>query len=1373
MFICTCAAFSQTASDYIFTSMSGTYNAISGTVSTATGDDGTQTGISIGFTFNFCGTNYTTFCVTTNGQIYFTGAGAYSNDLSSTTYKTRLAPLWDDLYDDASSDIQYQTTGLAPDRILTVQWRQIRWSLSGGTQQNFQIKLYETSNRIEFIYGTMNAPSSGSASIGINDAIGGSGHFISITPGASPTYSTASANNNVNSATYLTSGLTYRFTPPTCFPPSGVTASAVTATTATISWTAATPVPGNGYVYEIRTSGAGGSGSTGLTSSGSTATGVVTAGITNLSPSTVYYVYVRSYCGGSDYSAWTTACSFTTACGSISSFPWSENFDAMGSIGNSVIPSCWKIESSSGTPWSSGNAASIGYNDPASAPNYIYCNYSPGSTDKYLITPGFSLTSGTSYDFKFKYAGDGYSGWTGDVRINTSQTGSGSAVYANFISSSTTSTNSYSEVTCTFVPPSTATYYFMIRINNTTSPYYLGFDDFSVSLSPPPVVFVNATAGTLNGGYTTLKAAFDAINSGVHQGTITIDLGSSDNQTITETSQAVLNKSGVGSANYTSTTVRPGYNNITITGTSGVSLATVKLNEAQNVTFDGRIGSTGTTKNLTIENTSTAKSYGAIWLYGAQNNTITYCTIKSSTTDNYGYGTISLKASSAYGCSYNSIDHCNITRATSLPVNAIASSSTSSTCKNSGNSIKNCNIYDFQMAGIWLGSYSGTLGYNDLWTIENNNIYQTASIDAGSSNVNGVTTYDQYAILIGRKNVSSIDANYESTITSVYNEYGTFIIRNNNIGGNGSGGSWTITGSSSCNLIAPIFVAAANPSIIPGCGYTEIYGNVIKDFNIQTSGFAGICSYNSRVKIGNASNGNTVYNILLNHASASNGGTVAGLYVVSSQNMSNEIVKNQVYNIFAETGNGSATWYYQKVYGIYDFTNSSVSTDQIIKNTITGLSTNKVNYIKGLYVPGIVIQNHISNIKMGSGYELCGLEWSGAASSSISSYRVDNNEIILGLDNTGASTAANQNIYGIKLNSAGYAYYNSVIIRGSSSSNSTCCVRLNSNSTGYVFKNNLMYNERSGGTGNHYCISTAFTNTAYWSSSNNGYILYSGSKAGYCLGQWGASNITSINDWMTTSTETNSVNEISLNKPVSVLFPHLAVDNNLSPNQDHWLCAGIVVAQTNDFDEAPLQRHDPAPTTLGAYEIDCPTVLPIVLIHFAGHYEETGNIQLSWTTGSEINNDYFTIEKSEDGIDFEPLLKVQGAGNSNETHFYTAPDTAPYPGINYYRLRQTDYDGASVVSETIAIETPENTDINVFPNPFTDHIHIKTSTKKAAQTTLLLFDMTGKSVRINTTIVDENTLMITPDDNLADGIYLIRLKNDRECKNFKIVKSGK
>ncbi len=113
---------------------------------------------------------------------------------------------------------------------------------------------------------------------------------------------------------------------PTCFVPTAIIASGITATGATLNWTAPTPAPSVGYNYEVRTSGAAGSGATGLFLASTTAsTGFVIA--SGLSGNTTYSVYVQSDCGLGDLSDWTSAYTFSTLCDAVTVFPWNEGFE--------------------------------------------------------------------------------------------------------------------------------------------------------------------------------------------------------------------------------------------------------------------------------------------------------------------------------------------------------------------------------------------------------------------------------------------------------------------------------------------------------------------------------------------------------------------------------------------------------------------------------------------------------------------------------------------------------------------------------------------------------------------------------------------------------------------------------------------------------------------------------------------------------------------------------------------------------------------------------------------------------------------------------------------------------------------------------------
>ncbi|MBK8874990.1 MAG: hypothetical protein IPN13_14150 [Bacteroidetes bacterium] len=96
------------------------------------------------------------------------------------------------------------------------------------------------------------------------------------------------------------------------------------------------------------------------------------------------------------------------------------------------------------------------------------------------------------------------------------------------------------------------------------------------------------------------------------------------------------------------------------------------------------------------------------------------------------------------------------------------------------------------------------------------------------------------------------------------------------------------------------------------------------------------------------------------------------------------------------------------------------------------------------------------------------------------------------------------------------------------------------------------------------------------------------------------------------------------------------------------------------------------------------TPLPIELISFDGKANGSQNI-LKWTTGSEFNNDYFTVLRSKNGVDFESIGNVDGSGNSTSTLNYYFVDEQPYNGYNYYQLQQTDFDGQSALSRIVSI----------------------------------------------------------------------------------------
>jgi hypothetical protein len=115
-----------------------------------------------------------------------------------------------------------------------------------------------------------------------------------------------------------------------------------------------------------------------------------------------------------------------------------------------------------------------------------------------------------------------------------------------------------------------------------------------------------------------------------------------------------------------------------------------------------------------------------------------------------------------------------------------------------------------------------------------------------------------------------------------------------------------------------------------------------------------------------------------------------------------------------------------------------------------------------------------------------------------------------------------------------------------------------------------------------------------------------------------------------------------------------------------------------------------------------PSVLPIELVYFEASTPENGLVQLKWTTLSELNNDFFTIEKTLNGKDWSVVANIKGSGNSNEVRHYQAFDNRPFSGLSYYRLKQTDFDGKFTYSPISSVRVDKVDTIDVYPNP-TNH----------------------------------------------------------------------
>lgn len=192
-----------------------------------------------------------------------------------------------------------------------------------------------------------------------------------------------------------------------------------------------------------------------------------------------------------------------------------------------------------------------------------------------------------------------------------------------------------------------------------------------------------------------------------------------------------------------------------------------------------------------------------------------------------------------------------------------------------------------------------------------------------------------------------------------------------------------------------------------------------------------------------------------------------------------------------------------------------------------------------------------------------------------------------------------------------------------------------------------------------------------------------------------------------------------------------------------------------------------------------PTTLPVKLMYFKAKLNEDA-VDFDWATATELNNNYFSVERSADGEHFEKLLTMSGAGNSTSTHYYHASDEQPLDGYSYYRLRQTDYDGHYSFSEIETVKNGKDKNADegivlksIYPNPFTESFRLGFVSKSAGLAELTLLSSSGQVVASRSITTEEgyNNYEFIDEHNLQKGIYYAVLTEGDKKQIQKIIRN--
>jgi hypothetical protein len=234
----------------------------------------------------------------------------------------------------------------------------------------------------------------------------------------------------------------------------------------------------------------------------------------------------------------------------------------------------------------------------------------------------------------------------------------------------------------------------------------------------------------------------------------------------------------------------------------------------------------------------------------------------------------------------------------------------------------------------------------------------------------------------------------------------------------------------------------------------------------------------------------------------------------------------------------------------------------------------------------------------------------------------------------------------------------------------------------------------------------------------------------------------------------------------ALIFPYKWTSNGVDPGTG-WIGAG---GSSADFQMGTGSVNTGANTMHweGIYSFSDITgngdgnVLPISLINFDAKKNEKVT-DITWSTLSETNNDFFTVERTLDGVNFVEIDKVDGAGNHNGILNYSTSDRNPANGKNYYRLKQTDFDGKFEYSKLVMVEfegIKTQSSVSVFPNPSNGNdVKISiTGTQNKASIVVKLSSSNGAEILNLNTIATNGFVQIPLETSrLANGVYYLQI----------------
>lgn len=248
-----------------------------------------------------------------------------------------------------------------------------------------------------------------------------------------------------------------------------------------------------------------------------------------------------------------------------------------------------------------------------------------------------------------------------------------------------------------------------------------------------------------------------------------------------------------------------------------------------------------------------------------------------------------------------------------------------------------------------------------------------------------------------------------------------------------------------------------------------------------------------------------------------------------------------------------------------------------------------------------------------------------------------------------------------------------------------------------------------------------------------------------------------------------------------VNFPSSNQDSYIESGSGSGLYVAGDVSGNGDAASAEKEINDLEREFPNIHEVFAESIgtLPVTLVYFRAK-NQGRQVEVSWKTAEEINNDFFTVERSGDGLVFEKIATVPGAGNSQQPKEYSYMDPYPLEGVSYYRLTQTDFDRKFERFQVVAVSrqsfftfSPQPTINIVAPNPFTESFRVDYELPSSGPVLIQLMGFDGTVVFSETMEANSghNQYQFVGGDQIRPGIYLLTVSaGQQSSESVRIIK---